>query len=178
MIRRVYVDYDDTLNNLNHAWMAWIEQKFGVKLTTEMITSYDYVKNTLGDSACDFWRTPGNYRQFISLHPGAAKFFWSLQCLFGKDNVFVLTSTPSKEVEIEKTEVASSQLEIPPEMVVHASDKWVHTKDSLIVDDWPVHIINHIDKNRRPGILFDRAGRYGWSKLDRYPQFSSRKHGK
>lgn len=173
---RVYVDYDSTLNNLTEAWLQWIVEHYGVTITLEEINSYHYIGEKLGRQVNDFWKTPGNYSMYVDLYPGALEFFLTLQKIFGRDNVFILTSTPTKDVRGEKSELASMQLGITQDMVIHACDKWVHTKDSLIIDDYPAHILDHVKINRAPAVLFDRFGLYGWSKLKNYDDYDTTQH--
>lgn len=46
--------------------------------------------------------------------------------------------------------------------IIHTNEKHLHTRNTILVDDSPKNIIQHIEKNIVPGIVFDLG--YGWNK--------------
>lgn len=160
----IYCDYDSFLNDLNFAWIAWIEERFGRKVTLPQIFCWDWLRKEFGPEADEFWQTPGNYR-LVSPLPGAQSFVKDLQRKYGRRNVKVLTCSPEC-MKDEKDRHIREHFDIAPGDIIHASVKWPHTKDGVLLDDNKSHVLAHTANNGRLGVLFDHGGNYGWTKLD------------
>ena len=54
---RIFIDYDTTLVNLIDPWVAWINEKYNVEITSHDINRWYFLGEVFGKEADDFWRS-------------------------------------------------------------------------------------------------------------------------
>ena len=169
---KIYIDYDTTLVNLIDPWVKWINEKYNVNLSTLDINRWYYLGEVFGREADDFWRHP-KYNHYIDkdvLQPyeGAVEFFKTLQKKFGEENVFIISSTKDHHKE-DKIKHAMHFFGIQKQRFIPVNKEKYHiTKDGILIDDYPLHVMEHIAYNEQKGIVFNYEGRFGWCRQCNY----------
>jgi len=169
---KVYVDYDTTLVNLIDPWVEWINEKYNVSLLADDINRWLFLGEVFGKEANDFWRSEqyNHYTDKDILQPydGAVDFFHALQKQFGKENVIIISSTRDHHTK-EKIEHAQHYFGINKEQFIPVNkEKYSFTKDGILIDDYPLHVMEHIEYNKQKGIVFNYENRFGWCKQSNY----------
>jgi len=91
-----------------------------------------------------------------------------LQNQFGKENVIIISSTRDHHTK-EKIEHAQHYFGIDKEQFIPVNkEKYSFTKDGILIDDYPLHVMEHIEYNKQKGIIFNYENRFGWCKQDNY----------
>lgn len=181
-MRKIYIDYDTTLVNLIDPWVSWINHKYHVNITSNDINRWYFLGEVFGREADDFWRIENHYREKDVLLPfeGAVDFFHQLQEEYGKENIKIISSTrdhhmPEKLAHmahyfgIDTYRVAhakngTSALQSDTEVILTSKEKHLFTKDGILIDDYPLHVLEHIHFNDAPGIVFNLNNSFGWCK--------------
>ena len=100
---KIYIDYDTTLVNLIDPWIEWINKKYNVNINSLDINRWYYLREVFGKEADDFWRSSkyNHYtdKDIFQPYDGAVTFVSELQNKFGKDNIFIISSTMDHHVE-------------------------------------------------------------------------------
>lgn len=157
---KIFLDFDSTLNNIVNPWLDWIYDKFGERVLSEELTSYDFLERKFGYHATTFWKTPGVYDKVQPLF-GALEFVESLRQM-NVDEIKIITSSP-EGMQDEKNSYLKRVFGFDSCDVIHSFEKFKHTSNSILVDDYDKHILTHISNNKSPGILFNFKNKYGWS---------------
>jgi 5'(3')-deoxyribonucleotidase len=169
---KIFVDYDTTLVNLIDPWVEWINQKYNVNITTTDINRWYYLGEVFGKEADDFWRSEkyNHYTDKDILQPfkGAVEFFHTLQKEFGKENVFIVSSTRDHHKE-EKIIHAQHYFGIEKKQFIPVNKEKFHVvTNGILIDDYPLHVLEHIKYNKQKGIVFNYEGRFGWCRECNY----------
>jgi 5'(3')-deoxyribonucleotidase len=169
---KIFVDYDTTLINLIDPWVQWINEKYSVNITTDDINRWYFLGEVFGKEADEFWRSE-QYNHYIDKsvllpYDGAVEFFYTLQKKYGVENVFIVSSTRDHHV-IEKIEHAQHYFGIDKKRFIAVNkEKFNVTKDGILIDDYPLHVFEHIEYNQQKGIVFNYENRFGWCKQSNY----------
>ena len=163
---KLYIDYDTTLVDLIDPWLSWINKKYDVSLRSIDINRWYFLGEVFGPEADDFWRSKkyNHYTDIMIYQPyfGAVAFFKTVQKLYGKENVFIVTSTRDHHT-IDKLKHAKHYFNIQDEQFITVNKEKFHkTTDGILVDDYPLHVFEHIVNNKRKGIVFNYENRFGW----------------
>jgi len=169
---KIYVDYDTTLVNLIDPWVEWINERYSVNISSADINRWYYLGEVFGREADDFWRSDryNHYTDKDILLPfdGAVDFLHALQSKFGKESVFIISSTKDHHKE-EKIEHATHYFGISPKQFIPiAKSKFEVTGNSILIDDYPLHVMEHIKHNKQKGIVFNYKNRFGWCRECNY----------
>jgi len=169
---KVYIDYDTTLINLIDPWIEWINKKYNVIITSNDINRWYFLGEVFGKEADDFWRHSkyNHYADKNILKPynGAVDFFLTLQKQFGEENVIIISSTRDHHTK-EKIEHAQFYFGINKEQFIPVNkEKYSFTKDGILIDDYPLHVMEHVQHNKQKGIVFNYENRFGWCKQSNY----------
>lgn len=167
-MNRICIDFDSTLNNNDEAWCAWASAKFGQKVERKDLLDWDFMGRTFGPEVFGFF-SPQAYIEHIVPIPGSLRFVRQVEAMFGKENVLIVTSSVPGTEEV-KNQFIATHYNICGERVVHAKHKTPHSKDSFLVDDYPEHILGHVEENNSPGIVFNLGGVCPIGFLDNYDQ--------
>lgn len=153
-ISKIYCDLDSTLCNFLEYVCNRINKMYGlaIELYPEMIDRYDYFQLEFGDQIKSVWSTSGIYDNHIQPYTDAPEFIANLRNLVGGNNIIIITSGPI-EVQEEKTRFCKNNFGISN--VIHASTKWPHCVDGIIVDDYHKHIDEFTLNLDREAILFN-----------------------
>lgn len=163
---KIYLDYDDTLVDLIGPTLSWIGVQRGQSpcARSEMVT-YDYLPRRYGDWVAEYWRKPHTYFTDIQPLDGAIEFVEDLKSKYGKHNIFIVTRA-AFEIREEKAEHAEYYFGINPENVLFNWDKFMVTKNGILIDDYIENVLGHVSKNLLPGILFNYQNRNPWANTD------------
>lgn len=169
---KIYVDYDTTLVDLIDPWVEWINEKYHVNIQTTDINRWYFLGEVFGKEADDFWRSEryNHYtdKEIFLPYQGAVEFFQTLQEKFGVHNVFIISSTKDHHKE-EKIKHAQHHFNIDKEQFIAVNkEKYAKTKDGVLIDDYPLHVMEHIQYNQQKGIVFNYENRFGWGKQSNY----------
>ena len=168
----IYVDYDTTLVNLIDPWVQWINKKYDVSLQTTDINRWYFLSDVFGREANDFWKSE-HYNHYIDRdiykpYIGAKDFFRTLQSKFGKDSIFIISSSRDHHIT-EKIKHATHHFGIDKSNFIPVNNqKYGLTKNGILIDDYPLHIFEHIHHNNNYGIVFNLDNRFGWARKCNY----------
>jgi hypothetical protein len=167
---RIALDFDSMLNDLGHVWVEWCRVRFNAPdLQITDIAHWDYKLNRFGREAFDFI-CAHSYDHVIKPLPGAVAFVEALQDAVGAENVLVCTTSLNGTDDSKDRNIAR-YFDIPKRRVIHVSpkeSKAPHTVGTTLVDDYGKNILEHVEANRMPGIVFNYRGEYPWSGLGHY----------
>jgi len=169
---KIYVDYDTTLVNLIDPWIAWINDTYNVNIVSSDINRWYYLSEVFGKEADDYWKSEkyNHYtdKDIFKPYDGAVKFFNDLQKRFGDENIFIVSSTRDHHIE-DKIKHAKYYFGISENNFIPVSkEKYHQTKDGVLIDDYPLHILEHIYHNQQVGIIFNYQNRFGWCNENNY----------
>ena len=166
---KVKVDLDDTLCSFCEPWCDWLYiNKFTDRLLElKDITSYDFFSKNYGEEARKFFLTDPHflYGTIIKPFTGAKEFFSSISKKHDVEIVTLATKQDTKDAKIKFVQEHFNTDKI--KFIEKLNEKYIYTKDSILIDDYPVHIFNHIKHNKKGGIIFNKNNN-GWSKLSNH----------
>ena len=169
---KIFVDYDTTLVNLIGPWVSWINEKYNVTISSNDINRWYYLGEVFGSEANNFWKSEeyNHYadRDIIKPYEGAVEFFHTLQEVHGRENIFIISSTKDHHKK-EKIEHAKHYFDISSDQFI-AVDKGKHTLTAggILIDDYPLHVMEHIEYNKQKGIVFNYEDHFVWCKNCNY----------
>ncbi len=169
---KIFVDYDTTLVNLIDPWVQWINEKYNASLQTTDINRWYFLSDVFGREADDFWKSE-HYNHYINRdiykpYEGAKEFFDTLQSKFGRDNIFIISSSRDHHIA-EKIEHAKYYFGIEESNFIPVNNqKYALTKNGILIDDYPLHIFEHIHHNNNYGVVFNLDNRFGWGRESNY----------
>jgi len=169
---KIFVDYDTTLVNLIDPWVSWINERYNVNISPNDINRWYFLGEVFGPEANNFWKSEeyNHYtnRDIFQPYDGAIEFFHTLQDIYGQENVLIISSTKDHHKE-EKIEHAKHYFGIESDKFI-AVEKGKHTLTvgGILIDDYPLHVMEHIEYNKQKGIVFNFENRFGWCKRSNY----------
>lgn len=163
---KIYIDYDTTLVNLIDPWVEWINQKYHVTLSTSDINRWYFLSDVFGKEANDFWKSDryNLYADKDVLKPfdGAVDFFYRLEDKFGTENVFIVSSTLDHHQKEKMNHAQYYFGIIETQFIPVGKEKYHITRDGILIDDYPLHVMEHVKFNKQKGIVFNFEDRFGW----------------
>jgi len=173
---KLALDLDSTLCNFTDAWLQWIQFNFYPTmeypnlnaLSNKNITSYQWPVRAFGEKVRDFYiKDPlQTYREWVKPIKQSKEFVDWCDMFF---DVHILTHSSTEGTNEAKTEFVKKHFgNIKVEFFDSLEDKYLHLKDSILVDDYPLHCILNTARNKQDSIIFDHRNEYGWSKLKDY----------
>lgn len=182
---KLEIDFDSTIANFIPNWLQWLyDNELSNKLhTTREVLSYDWMFKEFGDEAVNFFNEdPFKCYETVKPYEGAKEFLtW---CCDNYDTE-ILTHSWKKETEQAKTKWVQDHIgiDIKLNFCYDLEDKYKKlSKDDLLIDDYPHHVLSHNIYNNGYGIIFDFNEENGWSKIEDYKEiddtmFDERKCG-
>ena len=169
---KIFVDYDTTLVNLIEPWVKWINNKYHVNITSKDINRWYFLGEVFGQEADDFWRSEkyNHYtdKDILLPYDGAVNFLHTLQKQFGEENVFIVSSTKDHH-KVEKIEHAQHYFGIEKKQFIPVNkSKYNLTQGGILIDDYPLHVMEHIRHNQQKGIVFNYENCFGWCQKSNY----------
>lgn len=167
---RLSVDFDSVLVDFMEPWFDWLIHKriTNFKFNASHALSYDWLCKQFGPVVYDYFREdPFETYTKVQMFPGAKEFLnW---CFDNFEHVEIVThsdqdTTAQAKLDYVKTYFDTKSIKFFSKM----DEKFKHTSDSILIDDYPLHCVKHIVHNDRPAILFDWNNNNGWSKLGDY----------
>ena len=157
----IYLDFDSTLNNLAFEWIEYINWKYQTNISTLDIKHWDWIEQSFGKEANNFWKNPDIYSNdtIIPLE-GALEFVNKLK---QNHNVQIIThSWPGTE----KAKDYNIKRFFGDIKIIHESEKHKITKDGILIDDNPHSIVKHCELNYQYGIVFTNNNLNAWSNIE------------
>jgi len=169
---KVFVDYDTTLVDFINPWLMWVNKRYQTSLTSHDITRWYYLREELGDEADAFWKSDAyNWycnKEIVLPFEGAVEFFKTLQNAYGPKNVYIISSTREHH-KLAKKEHIQYYFPLPKEnCLLVGKEKYLYTSHGILVDDYPLHVMEHIKYNQTKGIVFNFQNSFGWAKEENY----------
>lgn len=169
---KLFIDYDTTLVNLIDPWVDWINKKYHVNILASDINRWYYLSEVFGEEANDFWKSEkyNHYtdRDIYQPYEGAIDFFHKVQKMFGQDNVYIISSSRDHHVK-EKIQHAKHYFDCNEKNFIPVKrSKFGLTKEGILIDDYPLHVMEHIHYNNQHGIVFNFKNRFGWCRESNY----------
>ena len=169
---KVFIDYDTTLIDLIHPWLHWVNQRYNTYLTPNDITRWYFLREELGEEVDDFWKSDAFnwYRDKNVLQPfcGAVDFVKQLQHDIGQENVWIISSTKEHH-KLEKLAHIVHYFDIQEHnCLLVGKEKYLYTSNGILIDDYPLHVMEHIHHNQQKGIVFNFNNEFGWAQKQHY----------
>ena len=169
---KIFIDYDTTLVNLIDPWVSWVNKKYNVTIASSDINRWYYLGEVFGKEADDFWKSEAynhyEEKDFLQPYEGAVDFFHTLQKMYGTKNIFIVSSTRDHH-RVEKMKHAIHHFGIEAEQFLPVNkEKYKTTTGGVLIDDYPLHVMEHIASNREKGIVFNYQDRFGWCRECNY----------
>ncbi|MFA7287343.1 MAG: hypothetical protein WC055_00540 [Melioribacteraceae bacterium] len=155
----IYLDFDSTLNNLAHEWVKYINTRYQANITVQHIKHWDWIEETFGKEANDFWKNPDIYSNIKPLE-GAIDFVTELREQY---NVSIITHSWPGTEEAKDDNIKRFFGDIN---VIHESEKHKVTRDGILIDDNPHTIVKHCESNYQYGIVFTNNNLNSWSSIE------------
>ena len=148
--KKVFVDYDSMLYDLQLASIKRTKDVYNVSLTYEDIDNWHFFEQYPESiKAYTEWEHYSQGKHF----EGAVEFMQKLYKMFGKENVFILTNSHPSLIEKKDKEI---ERVYGTKNIIHAADKYLITGDNILIDDHCENIEKHVQHNPNGiGILFD-----------------------
>lgn len=156
---KVYLDLDETISDLTIPWIKWLNKNKGTSLTLSDFKTYDFHILNLDPDSADFWKVPGVYNTVIKPFDWAPEFVNDLNNLY---DLKIITASEDALIE-EKDEYILKHFGIEKQNVIHSHDKYHHTRDGILIDDYIKNIRYHVYHNNKPGILFNYLYSRPWA---------------
>ncbi len=169
---KLFIDYDTTLVNLIDPWIDWINEKYHVNIMASDINRWYYLSDVFGEDANDFWKSEkyNHYtdRDIYQPYKGSINFFHKAQSMFGRENVYIISSSRDHHVK-EKIQHAKHYFGVDENNFIPVKrSKYELTQDGILIDDYPLHVMEHIHYNDHHGIVFNYENRFGWCRESNY----------
>lgn len=159
LVDGVSLDFDDMLYNLCLLNTRYLKLKYGLNVNPLDIKKFSYyIDNGYETIIKDLWDNPEKYLE-SDLYEGALEFFNKIKKLVGRNNLQIVTSSFPNVIK-EKDNFIKNILQLDCD-VIHTKDKYLYTKNTILVDDCLDNIISHVEKNQNPGIIFNLG--FGWN---------------
>jgi 5'(3')-deoxyribonucleotidase len=155
-INSVGVDFDSVLWGLDDNLIKKVKEIYDVTLTNKEVNYYEFWsdKYPLVQSV---WKDIEEYKK-CEPKKGAIEFFKKLKYITN-GNVNIITAS---HPDLDYAEKDKMIREIFGNVnIIHSSNKFNHTKQSILIDDHLKHIEEHVKYNQYPAIIFD--DNYGWN---------------
>ena len=163
-MQRISIDFDNVLYNLEGLNCKVTKDIYGVEITPKDIAYQDYYLDHYPEES-KIWSSFEEYSKG-SFFQGDKDFIEELK------NKYELQIVTASAIEISEEKDKMIYERYGDIKIIHTKEKYIHTKDSILIDDAIHNIKDHIEKNKDPGILVDRG--YGWNQnFEIVPRVSS-----
>lgn len=168
MKKTLILDLDSTLVDFCSSWLKWLfERGFSEKVHSKQeVTDYNWIQRTYGEETTNFFLEDPQ-RTYSSIVPfsEAQDFVYWCKRMF---NVKILTHSSQKSTEDAKRKFIDRWFNCESCFFEVLEDKFLYTSNSILFDDYPLHICKHIEFNKSPGILFNHNKENGWGFIKDY----------
>ncbi len=169
---KLALDLDDVLCDFVGTWCQWLFTE-GISdrlLTRADIDTYDFFHKNFGRKAHDFFLVnPQNlYENMVTPFSGSHDFVEWAKTEF--DDITVLTHCQQKDAKAAKTKFIKEQFGLD-KIKFSGGSREKHTfldTDTILVDDYPHNVLQHVAFNDAHGICFNRNGVNGWDGFHKY----------
>lgn len=155
-MKKVSIDFDEVLYGLHEAHAIFLKEEYGVDVKRKDVTDWNYLIDNY-PNITEVWSEWNKYIRGDLLE-GSIGFVKKVNELFGIDNVKIVTAT---HTDIIKEKDVFVKEHFDNEVIHSCKQKFLYTKDSILLDDHGKNIIDHVRENSAPGIIFDQG--YGWN---------------
>jgi hypothetical protein len=168
---KLILDLDDTLVNFVDNWLSWIHKEgySTRRYIPSEVEYYTWFIDKFGPNCRDFFLNDpiDCYTNKLVPYRGALSFYKFCERHF---DVEIVTHACKVETEIAKTNFVKHYFgkNVKIRFFSVLEEKVNYIGGSILIDDYPFHVIKHTEINKMPGIIFDYNGRNGWSKLENY----------
>lgn len=170
---KLFIDLDDTLCTFAKPWCEWLHKNGHTtkELSTKDVITYDFITRYCGSGADQFYLSDPDHMYENVLNPlkDSREFFaWC------NDNfdTHILSFAPTKVAQKAKTNFIQKHFKTDKvKFAIDLHDKCKFTKNSILLDDYPINIVNHIKENDCHGIVYNHNRENAWTKLVHYPQY-------
>ena len=165
---------DSTICDFMSPWMQWlVDNNYTNTLySVEDITDYNWMFDKFGNNVKDYFtKDPLQCYSSVKEYPGFLEFIlW----LYINYDVEILTHSWSKKTEFAKRKWLTDRVPIDLKINFYSelNEKFKLTKNAILIDDYPLHILKHNIENKGLGIIFDFNGKNAWSKIEKYSHFT------
>jgi 5'(3')-deoxyribonucleotidase len=167
MIKKIVLDLDDVLANLVESWNLWMYENGYTDrvLTRQDIRTYDhYVNAGYHPSVFDFYKVHNCYEEWVQPLDGSHLFLEWCQETF--DEVMILSYAVTRKCQSDKKAFVKKHFNFDNiQFSSSKKEKHTFTKDSILVDDYPVNVLGHVINNKNHGIIYNKNGENGWSDI-------------
>ena len=166
----IVCDLDDVLCNFVESWNIWLYENGHTSkiLLNEDIHTYDYYIRRFDRKVLDFYQVENPYEDRVEPLDGALFFLEWCQEEF--DNVTILSYASTEhnkkcKREFVKKHFGFDNIKFSDSKV----EKFMFTKNSILVDDYPINLIQHTKNNLNPSILFNYNCKNTWANYYNHP---------
>ena len=160
-MKKIYVDLDSTLNDLETAWLTFCGTSSSMNVPEEL-THWTWFQDTYGKKAMEFFTNINPY-DIINVRDGAKEFIW--ECYQLDYDVTIISAHAvdrEKEAKYKRQWLDENGFDELKLIVTH--DKYKYTKDGILVDDNPKNCLQHIWNNHQPAYLFNYEDMFPYAK--------------
>lgn len=156
--KEIFLDLDNVIYDLESVNLRFIEENYGVKLTSRDVKTWDFYLKDYPEIT-KVW---GDFKLYSKgqFFEGANQLIQDLQSIA---TVKIITASYDSIIE-EKDKFLEDNLTLTNVQIIHAKNKSLFTGNGVLIDDAPHNIFDHTQKNNQPGLLFDLNSGYGWGK--------------
>ena len=168
--KKIIFDFDSVLCNFVEPWLEWLKEQrhTNYQFKPEDVLSYDWIEKNFGHASKQFFlEDPFEAYSRIKPYKGAKELLnW---CFDVFEEVEILTHASQYTTKQAKTWFIDKYFDTHKvKYFDKIEDKYRYTAGSILIDDYPFHVIKHISTHNDPGIVFNHEGRNGWGHLDGY----------
>jgi hypothetical protein len=169
-LKRIILDLDNTLCDFIETWLVWLYSEGYADriLTLPEVTTYDFLCRSFGKGASDFYLEDPHfiYGKLIQPYEGSKEFVeW---CKENFDEVSILSHADTYKNKEAKSKFVKYNYGITDiQFSNNIIEKYNFTKKCILVDDYPYHILQHINKNNNLGICINLHNN-GWSNINNH----------
>lgn len=172
-MNKIVLDLDDVLCDFVPTWCKWLYAKGITKteLTRQDIKTYDHFQ-LFGKEANDFYiKNPDeSYNEWINPLEGSHEFVeW---CENNFDEVMILSHATHKNSQNAKKAFVRKHFNIKNiNFSSSVIEKYNFTQGCILIDDYPLNVLKHVQHNNAHGITFNRDRMNPWSSINCHPEF-------
>jgi FMN phosphatase YigB (HAD superfamily) len=154
-VDKIFIDYDSTLVDFQDVMTRQINQRENTTYTSYDMSRgyYIEVKKRNKDLFTDL-----NIYEEVKPLEGAIKFLDDIKEL--EYEIVLITANSSDKQKAFKEKHIEQYFENSFDDIIHTSDKFKYTKDSILIDDSYANILEHIQHNNAIGVLFNYEKNY------------------
>lgn len=160
---KLVLDLDDVLCNFVEMWNVWLHERgyTSTFLRNQDITTYDYYCRYFNREVFDFYQKENCYDGYVEPLDGSHLFLeW---CEQEFDEVMILSYSSTEHNRKCKKAFVKKHFNFDNiKFSDSKNEKFTFTKGSILMDDYPVNLLQHTINNKNHSILFNKNGNNGW----------------